>query len=223
MAQLETQGIGCEDGEDPELAAPGADAVADASRLVEAVRRPYLHSMTPPQRSALVAWLSFGATFATVRLITYSIRAGHGPIRNVRIGGLHVHHYLDGIAMLMGVGAVAVRGDAAQRLHPIVGALYGSGSALVVDEFALLLDLRDVYWAREGRWSVDLALLTTSAVGAYFAGAPVWRALRREASKVATVRARRAWASAGGRPTGQDVLRYGPRQSKSSTTRDMPL
>nr|MDT0664892.1 hypothetical protein [Micromonospora sp. DSM 115978] len=176
--------------------AAGRGPRSDARRLVAAVRRPYRTAMTPPQRSALVAWLSFGTTFGAVRVVTYTIRAGRGPLRDIQLGGRHVHHYVEGIAMVLAVGAVAVRGDAVQRLHPVVGACYGSGAALIVDEFALLLDLQDVYWAREGRWSVDLALLSMSAAGAYFAGLPVWRAFRREAAKIATERARQTRSSA---------------------------
>lgn len=49
--------------------------------------------------------------------------------------------------MLAGVGAVAVHGEERYRAHPVVATTYGSGLALIVDEFALLLDLKDVYWA----------------------------------------------------------------------------
>jgi hypothetical protein len=65
---------------------------------------------------------------------------------------------LIGIGLLTGVGAVAVRGDDRARRHPLVGLAYGAGLALIVDEFALLLDLKDVYWARQGRISVDLGI-----------------------------------------------------------------
>ena len=73
--------------------------------------------LDPSQRSALVSWLAFTATFATVRGITYSIRAGRGPFRNFSLGGEHLHHYLWGIGLLAGVGAVAVRGDEHLRQH----------------------------------------------------------------------------------------------------------
>jgi hypothetical protein len=56
---------------------------------------------------------------------------------------------------------------------------YGIGLALIVDEFALLLDLRDVYWARQGRISVDLGVGASSLAGTYFAALPLFRALRR--------------------------------------------
>ena len=132
------------------------------------------------QRSALASWLAFTTTFAAVRGITYSIRAGRGPFRNISAGGEHLHHYMCGIGMLAGVGAIAVRGSEAQRKHPTVAVSYGSGLALIVDEFALLLDLKDVYWAQQGRVSVDLGVSGIAAVGSYFAALPVLRALRDE-------------------------------------------
>ena len=132
------------------------------------------------QRSALLSWLSFSTTFAAVRGITYSIMAGPGPFHNLSAGGEHLHHYIWGIGMLAGVGAIAVHGDDRTRRHPAVALSYGSGLALIVDEFALLLDLKDVYWAKQGRISVDLGIGGIAAAGSYFAALPVLRRLRRE-------------------------------------------
>lgn len=137
------------------------------------VRRAYYSELDPGQRAALASWLSFTATFAGVRGITYSIRAGKGPFRNLSVGGEHLHHYMWGIAMLAGVGAVAVRGEDRQRRHPAVALSYGSGLALIVDEFALLLDLKDVYWAKQGRISVDVGVSAIALAGSYFAALPV--------------------------------------------------
>jgi len=115
------------------------------------VHRAYREELSQGQRSALVSWLAFTTTFAGLRALTYSIRAGKGPFGNISLGGEHLHHYMWGIGMLSGVGALAVRGDERQRRHPAVAFSYGSGLALIVDEFALLLDLKDVYWAKQGR------------------------------------------------------------------------
>ena len=64
------------------------------------------------------------------------------------------------------------------RQHPVVAVSYGSGLALIIDEFALLLDLRDVYWARQGRISVDLGIGGVAVAGSYFASLPLLRSLR---------------------------------------------
>ena len=144
------------------------------------VRRAYLEELGPEQRSALLSWLAFTATFGGLRALTYSIKDGKGPFRNISVGGEHLHHYMWGIGLVSGVGAIAVRGEEKQRLHPAVAVAYGSGLALIVDEFALLLDLKDVYWAKQGRISIDLGVGAIAATGSYFAALPVLRRLRKE-------------------------------------------
>jgi hypothetical protein len=80
-----------------------------------AVRTAYHEELNEGQRSALLSWLSFTGTFALTRVVTSSIRAGRGPFRNLSAGGEHLHHYLWGIGMLAGVGAIAVRGEDRHR------------------------------------------------------------------------------------------------------------
>src|ERR1039457_922013 len=145
-----------------------------------AVRTAYHEELNEGQRSALLSWLSFTGTFAGARGITLSIRAGRGPFGNLSAGGEHLHHYLWGIGMLAGVGAVAVHGEDARRRHPAVAMSYGSGLALIVDEFAMLLDLKDVYWTKQGRVSVDIAIGAIASAGSYFAALPVLRATARK-------------------------------------------
>jgi hypothetical protein len=144
------------------------------------LRRVLRDDLDQRQRAALASWIAFTGTFGAVRGITWSIRAGRGPFRNLSAGGEHLHHYLWGIGMLAGVGAVAVRGTDRQREHPAVAVSYGIGLALIVDEFALLLDLKDVYWAQQGRISVDLGVGGIAVTGSYFAALPLLRALRDE-------------------------------------------
>ena len=146
--------------------------------LLPRLRRVLRDDLDQGQRAALASWVSFATTFAAVRGVTYSIRAGKGPFRNLSAGGEHLHHYLWGIAMLAGVGAVAVHGEERYRSHPVVATSYGSGLALIVDEFALLLDLKDVYWARQGRISVDIGIGGIAAAGSYFAMLPVVHGMR---------------------------------------------
>src|SRR5271156_6489698 len=149
--------------------------MAFSSSLPEDARRAFREDLDPTQRSALLSWLAFSATFGAVRGITYSIKEGKGPFRNLSVGGAHLHHYMWGIGLGTGVGGVAVHGDEPRRNHPAVAFSYGAGLALIVDEFALLLDLKDVYWAKQGRISVDLAVGGSSLAGSYFAALPVIR------------------------------------------------
>jgi len=154
--------------------------VTNLASSPSAVRRAYREELGPGQQSALLSWLAFTGTFAGLRALTYSIRAGKGPFRNISVGGEHLHHYMWGIGLLSGVGAVAVRGEERHRRHPAVAVSYGSGLALIADEFALLLDLKDVYWARQGRISIDIGVGGIALAGCYFAGLPVFRRLRQE-------------------------------------------
>jgi len=146
------------------------------------LRAAYQQDLEPKRRAALLSWMAFTGTFGAVRGISYSIRAGLGPFRNLKLGGTHLHHYLWGIGLLTGVGLVAVHGEDRARRHPLVALAYGSGLALIVDEFALLLDLKDVYWAKQGRISVDIGVggsaLAGSALAAHgflCAVSPAWR------------------------------------------------
>jgi hypothetical protein len=143
--------------------------------IVAEVREAFGSELDAGQQSALISWLSFTGTFGGVRGVTHAIRDGKGPFRNLSVGGEHLHHYMWGIGLLAGVGAIAVRGDERLRRHPATALAYGVGLALIMDEFALLLDLKDVYWARQGRISVDLAVTGSSLAGSYFAALPVIR------------------------------------------------
>jgi hypothetical protein len=135
--------------------------------------------LQPGEQATLLAWVSFTVTFAGVRALTHWIRAGHGPSGGgVSVGGKHFHHYNIGIALLAMVAAVGLRGTETQRHHPAAAVAFGAANALIVDELALLLDLEDVYWAADGRESVDVAvgLIATGATVA--AGMPLWPHLR---------------------------------------------
>jgi len=103
----------------------------------------------------------FLGSFALVRLSTWGIKRRRGPFRNVQIRGRHIHHFVPGILVAFTAGTIAllVENDALeQRLAVPMGA----GIGLTFDEAALLLDLRDVYWTREGLLSVQLSLGATA-------------------------------------------------------------
>jgi hypothetical protein len=98
---------------EPQPAKPAIPTASD-------VRIAYHEGLGPRERAVLWSWTGFTATFASVRAITYTIRRGTGPFRNLSLGGEHLHHYMWGIGLLAGVGAVAVRGDDRARRHPLV-------------------------------------------------------------------------------------------------------
>ncbi|MDE0573625.1 hypothetical protein ON058_09390 [Demequina sp. B12] len=119
-------------------------------------------------------WLiaGFTITFAVTRWVTVKIRrrevAGTptegGAIKNVHIGGVHVHHQVWGILLVLMTGVLSFRYRPDSPWLEILAVLFGAGTALALDEFALWLHLEDVYWSEEGRKSID-AVLVALVVG----------------------------------------------------------
>ncbi|MEU2002874.1 hypothetical protein ACH47B_20060 [Rhodococcus sp. NPDC019627] len=156
------------------------DRTAPNRTRLQRVRIAWRNNLDSSEQSAVVAWTAFTLTFGGVRALTHWIKDGHGPSSGgMTLGGRHFHHYNLGICALAGVGAVAVRGSEKQRRHPTVPLSYGAGLALIVDELALLLDLEDVYWAKEGRTSVDAAVIIIGLDGLMTAGLEFWPAAQR--------------------------------------------
>jgi hypothetical protein len=105
---------------------------------------------------------AFFLTFATVRGITHAIRAERGPFKNITPGGRHIHHMTFGITGLLTVGylwMLEIGISEERRSSRLTAAAYGSGAALTLDEFALWLNLEDLYWAKQGRESIDAVVL----------------------------------------------------------------
>jgi hypothetical protein len=103
----------------------------------------------------------FLGSFAVVRLSTWGIRDNWWPFHNVSIGGRHIHHFVPGIliAFASGTAALLIEDD---ELEDHLAIPMGIGIGLTFDEAALLLDLRDVYWTREGLLSVQLSFGATA-------------------------------------------------------------
>lgn len=136
-------------------AAPAAalDTVGVAVRGYEAM---------PRSETVLFNLLAgFLGSFALVRLSTWGIRARRGPFRNVSVRGRHIHHFVPGILLAFAAGTVALLTDD-DELEQRLAVPLGAGIGLTFDEAALLLDLRDVYWTREGLLSVQLSLGATA-------------------------------------------------------------
>jgi hypothetical protein len=130
-------------------------------------------NITEPGKLPLLAtFASFVVTFAVTRSITRMIRAGVGPFKdNVSSGGLHVHHAVPGIMALVTGAFVAVGTTAGSSWHLVAAVLIGAGTSLVLDEFALILHLEDVYWTDEGRVSVEMVSLAFGCLGLAVVGA----------------------------------------------------
>ncbi|MFC4603074.1 hypothetical protein [Rhodococcus kronopolitis] len=122
----------------------------------------------------LLFLLGFIGGFVFIRLSVRMIRA---EVRwwpgNVTPGGQHVHHVVFGVVTMMisGVALIAVYEDATQTTGAVLAACFGVGTALVLDEFALIFYLKDVYWEEQGRASVDAVFVALAVTGLLLLGA----------------------------------------------------
>lgn len=139
----------------PALASIAAEvARAYEEGIVEAGKQPELFAL-----------LAFLITFAAVRTVTHMIKRGAHGVGNLEVGGLHIHHLVWGILLLLVVGYLGIALEPVSPWRELLAVLFGIGAALTLDEFALWLNLRDVYWSHEGRRSID-AVVVAAALGA---------------------------------------------------------
>jgi len=146
------------------------------------------HHLSPRRERAMFATLGFTLALAVTRGITTLLhKRGAGPNGGIIVGGVHIHHFVFGMVglLLLSYAWVLLLGleDKPPRTwFRLTAFAYGVCSALILDEFALWLNLRDVYWERQGRESVEAlcafgGLLLWVGLIAPFAHA-VWRHLR---------------------------------------------
>jgi len=102
--------------------------------------------------SQILILLSFLITFATVRTITHLQKLNIFPNQS---GLLHIHHLVPGIFLLILSGYIGISFWATNKIRHLMAILFGVGAALAIDEFALWLYLKDVYWEKQGRDSID--------------------------------------------------------------------
>ncbi len=152
------------------------------------VRHHYRTSLSLSRQVAFRALLAFLVMFAFLRALTYVIHYQILPIHNiVTRSGLHIHHLFWGILLLMVVGftALATRDP---RWHLRIAVLFGIALALTLDEFALWLNLADVYWSREGRESIKAAVTAGAILALLAVGGPLWQAIIRDLLRPAASR-----------------------------------
>jgi hypothetical protein len=131
------------------------------------------HIVHTGKEQAFWLLISFLATFTVVRLITHAIRAGRGPFRNVSVKGKHLHHLVPGIILVLisGYFAAALHLRLTRTLDAIT---FGIGAALTLDEFALWLNLKDVYWEKQGHDSVDVVIIAAVLLSLVVLGSGFW-------------------------------------------------
>lgn len=129
----------------------------------------------------LVAFLcSFGFIRTSAHLIRAQVSWWPG---NVEVGGTHIHHLVWGILLLLISGWTGIAIDPGSPGRELVAIAFGIGTGLTLDEFALWLELRDVYWSQEGRKSIDAVIIAAILAGFGVLGFTVWIDLGEDVEK----------------------------------------
>jgi hypothetical protein len=119
---------------------------------------PFGHRTSPSTDTGFLVLAAFLCSFLFIRTsarLMRSPRVPWWPGSVVTEGGLHIHHLVWGIVLMMVAGFLAFATDLAAPWWQITAAAFGIGAGLAMDEFALWLRLKDVYWAEQGRASLD--------------------------------------------------------------------
>jgi lysyl-tRNA synthetase class 2 len=112
---------------------------------------------------AFLMLLAFILTLAGTRFYTRMARIrGWG---SAHVGDVHVHHLVPGLVMSLVAGGLAIALEPSEVWVAVLAIVFGAGAALVLDEFAMLLHLDDVYWTTEGRLSIDACLAAVAFLG----------------------------------------------------------
>jgi hypothetical protein len=135
--------------------------------LTASIGSAYQHGIVDTGRETqFLFFVSFLLTFGFIRTSAHMIRA---QVKwwpgNVKVGGTHIHHLVWGILLLLICGYAGVAIHPGDPWRGIIAVLFGIGTGLTLDEFALWLNLKDVYWEKEGRASVDAVVIAAALSG----------------------------------------------------------
>ncbi len=148
------------DGAEQAIAVAGGAAQDTVAVAIEG------YDATPRHETVLFNILAgFLGGVVVMRVSTHGIRGGWWPLGNVEVGGRHIHHFIPGILLAFGSGAAGLITES-RALETTLAVPFGAGIGLTFDESALLLQLEDVYWTREGLLSVQLSLGVAALLGA---------------------------------------------------------
>jgi hypothetical protein len=130
-------------------------------------------SQTEPGREcAFLVLLAFVVSFTAIRTSARLMRSPRVPWwpGSVEAGGVHLHHLVWGISLVLISGFVAFVSDLYAPWWQVTAVAFGIGTGLTLDEFALWVYLKDVYWASEGRDSIDAVIVATLVAGLVVVG-----------------------------------------------------
>jgi lysyl-tRNA synthetase class 2 len=120
--------------------------------------------------------VSFAITFAFIRTSAHLIRAqvSWWPGNVQTKGGTHIHHLVWGILLVLVMGYLGLAVDMGSPWLELIAIAFGIGMGLTLDEFALWLNLEDVYWESKGRQSIDAVVIVASLLGISLLGLWFW-------------------------------------------------
>jgi hypothetical protein len=130
----------------------------------------------PGKEIHFLVLIAFVCSFGFIRGSAHMIRAQVSWwLGNVETkGGTHVHHLVWGILLLLVMGYLGLAVDPSSPWLELVAIAFGIGMGLTMDEFALWLNLQDVYWAPKGRQSIDAVVVTTVLLVIALLGLQFW-------------------------------------------------
>jgi hypothetical protein len=119
---------------------------------------------------------AFVCSFGFIRGSAHMIRAqvSWWPGNVETKGGTHIHHLVWGILLLLSMGYIGLAEDIGSPWLELVAIAFGIGMGLTLDEFALWLNLADVYWQQKGRQSIDAVVVTTALLVIALLGLQFW-------------------------------------------------
>jgi hypothetical protein len=121
----------------------------------------------PGRECGFLLLLAFLISFSFIRTSARLMRSPRVPWwpGSVEAGGVHIHHLVWGISLVLVSGFAAFVSDLYSPWWQVTSIAFGIGAGLTLDEFALWVYLRDVYWSAEGRDSIDAVILVTLLAG----------------------------------------------------------
>ena len=134
------------------------------------------HIQVPGKETHFLILIAFTISFAFIRTSTHMIRAqvSWWPGNVETKSGMHIHHLVWGILLLMVMGYVGIATSIPDPWFELVAIGFGIGMGLTLDEFALWLNLEDVYWQKKGRQSINAVVVTMALLFIALLGLRFW-------------------------------------------------
>jgi hypothetical protein len=167
-------------------------------QLWDDITRAYDHHIAAPGKEThFLILLAFICSFGFIRTSAHMIRAqvSWWPGNVETKSGTHVHHLVWGILLLLSMGYVGISTDLGSPWFEFVAIAFGIGMGLTMDEFALWLNLQDVYWSDKGRQSIDAVVVTTGLLVIALLGLEFWIAVWDAVLILAGMDHGRAWVA----------------------------